>query len=523
MAKFNAPVKARPVTSPVRSTSPAPTAEGGHGYVRDPRSELFMLAVANMVGETTFYEAPDVRDGRFRDLIAQVLADDPKGAAWLQGFIPYLRGTMNMRTASVVAAVEYALANGPDARRVIATTLQRADEPGEVLAYLKARTGSLTMRAGVKRGLADAVTRLYTERAALKYGGVGGRDFTMADVVELVHPKPTGHVTQSALFRWMIDRRHGRAADVATEDALLRAVAARRRLEEIPVAQRADFLASQRGRDALAAAYATWEYVGGWLSGPWTAAAWEAVIPQMGVMALIRNLRNFDQAGVSDKVAQVVMDKITNAEDIRASRVFPFRFLAAYRHAPSVRWSYPLEKALQLSLDNVPALDGNTLVLVDRSGSMWDRLSARSELNRADAAAVFGTALAMRAEQATLVQFGTGSSEIRLGKGESLIKAIERFGSLGGTNTATAVRRHFAGHTRVVIVTDEQAHDGDVSSTIPADVPLYTWNLAGYRVGHGQSGVPHRHTFGGLADAAFRLIPILEARRSGAVGWPWEE
>ncbi|MGW1494954.1 hypothetical protein [Streptomyces sp. NPDC002402] len=38
-------------------------------------------------------------------------------------------------------------------------------------------------------------------------------------------------------------------------------------------------------------------------------------------------------------------------------------------------------------------------------------------------------------------------------------------------------------------------------------------------VGHTAAG-PHRHTFGGLSDAAFRLIPLLESGQDS--NWPWE-
>ena len=70
-------------------------------------------------------------------------------------------------------------------------------------------------------------------------------------------------------------------------------------------------------------------------------------------------------------------------------------------------------------------------------------------------------------------------------------------------------------------VTDEQAtQDGaEVSASMPAHVPLYTWNLAGYRHGHAP-GAPNRHTFGGLTDAAFRMIPLIESGRNGS--WPWD-
>jgi hypothetical protein len=72
------------------------------------------------------------------------------------------------------------------------------------------------------------------------------------------------------------------------------------------------------------------------------------------------------------------------------------------------------------------------------------------------------------------------------------------------------VRNHLDGHDRVVILTDEQAAEGDVGHAVPASTPLYTWNLARYRHGHAPSGGRNRHTFGGLTDQAFQMIPLLE-------------
>ena len=54
---------------------------------------------------------------------------------------------------------------------------------------------------------------------------------------------------------------------------------------------------------------------------------------------------------------------------------------------------------------------------------------------------------------------------------------------------------------------------------VPAHVPVYTWNLAGHRAAHGPSGTANRHTFGGLSDAAFRMVPLLEA--ADDTKWPW--
>ncbi|MFC9976189.1 hypothetical protein ACFVH6_35375 [Spirillospora sp. NPDC127200] len=212
------------------------------------------------------------------------------------------------------------------------------------------------------------------------------------------------------------------------------------------------------------------------------------------------------------------------SDRVARSRVLPMRYLAAYRAAQSLRWSWPLQQALDASLANVPALPGRTLVLADRSGSMFfGKVSQRSDLTYADAAAVFGAALALRARQADLVEFGTAHAPVRFRRGESALKVVERFGNLGGTETAAAVRAHYRGHDRVVIVTDEQAWAGhrgqEPTAAVPERVPVYTWNLAGYRHGHGPSGSGTRHTFGGLSDAAFSLIPLIEA--GTAADWPF--
>ena len=67
---------------------------------------------------------------------------------------------------------------------------------------------------------------------------------------------------------------------------------------------------------------------------------------------------------------------------------------------------------------------------------------------------------------------------------------------LGSAAVAAHSRR--GKHARVVIVSDEQAM-GPLSPAyvVPDDVPLYTWNLARYRYGHGPSGAGNRHALGG--------------------------
>ncbi|WP_326649130.1 MULTISPECIES: TROVE domain-containing protein [unclassified Streptomyces] len=525
MARFNTRTAKAGATSPVRSTGRAVrTHQAGVGAERDARSELFLLAVANFVSQQTFYESGGDRDDRFTALVRRLAVEDPE---WTAGLLAWLRGEGNMRTASIVGAAEYVKARldasvtaGPANRQVVDSVLRRADEPGEMLGYWTSQYGRNVPKP-VKRGIADAVSRLYSGKSLLKYD-TASKGYRFGDILNLVHASPDpGKPWQGALFQYALDRRHN--PDTAEPPASNRTLTAHRALMAVPVAERRAVITAADGAARLAGAGMTWEALAGWLQGPMDAAAWEAVIPSMGPMALVRNLRNFDEAGVSDRVAARVAAEISDPDVVAASRQFPFRYLAAYQHAPSLRWSYPLERALGHSLANVPALPGRTLILVDRSGSMWARLSDRSELNRADAAAVFGAAVAMRADRADLVEFGTSSAPVKYREGESVLKVLERFGDLGGTNTTEAVREHYKKHDRVLIVTDEQAADsywGDPTEQVPVDIPVYTWNLAGYRAGHAPSGKPNRHTFGGLTDAAFRMVPLLERGRDA--DWPWK-
>lgn len=519
MSKFNLRGLLRTGTSAVITDEPpsGATYEGASGYARDTKSELFLLAVTSFVAEDSFYEAAAERDARLRDLVTRVAVED---GDWTLRLVRWLRTGVHLRSVALVVAAEAVRARlgagiAGGNRAIVDAAFDRADEPGEFLAYWAGRYGRAYPKP-VKRGVADGVVRLYSERSLVKYDGQA-RGFRFADVLELTHPTPRDE-RQSALFRHALDRRHDRAETVPGQLAVL---GARQRLLAVPVEQRRALLAE--GERILGPAGMTWEQVAGWLQGPLDAAAWEALIPSMGYMALLRNLRNFDEAGVSDEVATQVAAKLADPDEVARSRQLPLRFLSAYRTAPSLRWAWSLDRALQASLAGVPSLTGRTLVLVDRSGSMFTRLSRRSVLTRADGAAVFGAALAVRAASADLVEFGTQSAPVRFRRSDSVLKVAERMGNLGGTNTADAVRRHYRGHDRVVIVTDEQTWAGwrgaEPAKVVPASVPVYTFNLAGYQYGHGPSGAGNRHTFGGLSDQGFAAIPLLETGRDQR--WPF--
>jgi hypothetical protein len=535
MSKFNTGTTRPAVSSPITTerTPSAITFEGGAGYRRDLKSELFLCAVSNMVGEQTFYESAEARDARYANLVRLTTLDDPE---WTARLLAWLRSEGNLRSASLVGAAEYVkmrldagLYDGN--REVIDSVCQRADEPGEFLAYWTSRYGRNIPKA-VKRGVSDAVWRLYTEYNYLKWDS-DSKGLRFADVIELVHPtgtlrdsngrQPIVGTWRGDLYEHVLDRRHGRDNE---PPPALQTLTRRAALMAMPTEQRRRWFVSHP-KDVgarLAEAGMTWESLAGWLQGPMDAKAWEAIIPSMGYMALLRNLRNFDEAGVSDRVADQVAAKLADPEQVAKSRQFPFRFLSAYEHAPSLRWGHALDKALQHSLRNVPELPGRSLILIDTSASMTRAgLSEKSKVSAAKAAAVFGVALGAKGADVHVTGFASGVFHHEIPKGGSVIREVDRFlkriGEVGhGTDIGGALRVSYLGHDRVFIISDMQTIDTGVSQWVPAHVPIYGFNLGGYKHAAMATGGT-RHEFGGLTDATFRMIPLLEAGRNAT--WPF--
>ena len=92
----------------------------------------------------------------------------------------------------------------------------------------------------------------------------------------------------------------------------------------------------------------------------------------------------------------------------------------------------------------------------------------------------------------------------------------------GGTNTWQAVEaawRADGPFDRVLVFTDMQDNPSRGDKVIPKDVPVYVWDLRGYRQADIKTGT-NRHLFGGLTDQSFKMISLLEDM-NGAT-WPWE-
>ena len=536
MARYNTKTVAPRAKSYISTNevSTAKTYNSGAGFERDAKSELFLLGVSSF-NEDMYYESASLQMTRVKELVSKVLESDD-GVAWLAGFTKWLRADANIRSMSIAIALVTAktmLDQGiAGSRSIVSNVLQRADEPAEAIGYWYTNYGR-KLPQPVKRGIADAAKRLYNERSVFKYDS-DSKAIRFADVIQLVHPDPSS-LKQSAVFKFALDRRYNDKAlptvkvkdwDGKIVEFTLNVAAEREKVKSLGGVELRKLANEGKLTEYLKSSGMTWESLSSIIDGGMDAKAWEAVIPTMGYMALLRNLRNFLNAGVSTEVLDQIAARIADPDEVAKSKQLPFRFWSAYKETEhSNQFSLAIERAFDASLVNVPALSGRTLILVDMSGSMWGRMSAKSDLMRHDTAALFGAALAKRADEADLVRFGSGSEAIKFTKSTSVLKLKDKLTKdLGGTDLGRALTKHYKGHDRVIILTDEQYDpvyrrywDPVDPSTIVPDKPIFVWNLAGYEpAGMGQ---PNVYVSGGLSDAAFGFIDLVE--RSVNHDWPW--
>jgi len=233
---------------------------------------------------------------------------------------------------------------------------------------------------------------------------------------------------------------------------------------------------------------------------------------KLGYLALLRNLRNMLEAKVD-------RDLIVSALAARkgARRVLPFRYVAAARAVPSLEPA--IDAALVASIAEMPAWPGETVVLVDVSGSMEAKLSGKSDLSRMDAAAALASIIPGRVQ---MFSFSDWLVEVPPRKGMAGVDAIVKSQSHSGTALFEAVQRavNAQGHyDRLIVITDEQANQGsgwDVHGRLQTGVSRlpapkgrgYMINVASFQNGVGYGPWVH---IDGFSEQVLRFIHEHEA------------
>ena len=508
-------------TTPVSTTmGRAFTAEGGMGWQRTPKGELFLAAVTSL-NEDTFYETADNRAQRIQTLAASTeIVNSPE---WALGMVRWLRQEVGLRSIPSVVAISVVKARldagltGTN-RQIIEAAISRLDEASDVLAGWMSLYGR-NIPSCVRRGVADALRARLSERSYLKWvGRMNAGSVTLRDVINLTHPKPKNSV-QEALIKYALDEGYGKKGD----DKQLPTIRAYRQFLALDRDAQIRALTGPDAKDIIRKAALTHEVIAGAI-GTIPADVWETLVPEMGYMALRMNLRRIEASGASRALIATINERLSDVDEAAKSRTMPVAFYAAYKNAP-LAFAAALQDAANASLENVPALKGRTLVLLDRSGSMSYPMSAKSSLSCQDTANVFASALAIRGESVRVVAFDDHMEDVKVASTD-LLRVVDQMPTARGcTYTPDAVAyAHKKGekYDRIIILTDEQYRGGSVDNaldTYAPRVPVFTWNLAGYATAQMEAR-EGRWTFGGLSDKGFQMIPLLE--RGIGQSWPWE-
>ena len=216
----------------------------------------------------------------------------------------------------------------------------------------------------------------------------------------------------------------------------------------------------------------------------------EKGLPKLGALALLRNLRNMDGCGVDHKI---INEALKNAS---MKKILPFQIIGAARYA-NPDFAGVLQDKLLESIKGYDKLEGDTLFLLDVSGSMSGSLSAKSELNRLDACAGVAAILDGICENSTLYTFNTDINPLsKAYHGMALIDSVNsRLG--GGTRvidcTNAAINEFKRTHdgklpSRVIVVTDEadNTYYGGYGKPLPnlsKSCQGYIVNVASYEHG----------------------------------------
>ncbi len=213
---------------------------------------------------------------------------------------------------------------------------------------------------------------------------------------------------------------------------------------------------------------------------------------KLGYLALLRNLRNCEQAGVDPALVQKAILARKGAE-----KVLPFRYIAAARACPQMEPF--LDTALQSALVDLPVIDGNTVILVDVSGSMDEKLSAKSDLTRMDAAAALASIINGSVRVFT---FSDQIVEVPPRKGMAGVDAIKTSQPHQGTDLGGAVRSLNLNvkADRLIVITDEQSR-----SPVPDPMygKAYMINVASAKHGIGYGRWTH---IDGFSESVLRFI-----------------
>lgn len=431
--------------------------EGEVAWKLSAKESLIERVLGAFWSEDTFYKSGDkVANDIVKD-IRSVAKADPKFVLQLAA---YARNEIYLRTTPQVLLVEAANIEEckPFVKEYTPKIVKRADELADVIAYQLGVHGK-PIPNSLKKGLAAAFAN-FDEYQLNKYDS-DKKGVSLGDVLRLIYRRE-GYPVSKTMWNYLVH-------DIVDAEALPKIAA----LKELLSKDKIDLVLLHKSG-------ATWENVISRFGS--SKETWEAVMPKMGYMALLRNLRNFDKAGVN---LDPILEIITDENKIKYSKQLPYRFYSAYKEIDNQKINRAIAQAFEKSVSNV-TLEGTTAVLVDLSGSMTGaRVSEKSKVTNAEVAAVLGAIAAKKAANSVVIGFGETARIIKVNPDDTMITNIDRIVKTNvghSTNAGLAFRLLIDNKIkvdRIVLVSDMQCYDttggkGSKVSQFGGYFPWYT-------------------------------------------------
>jgi 60 kDa SS-A/Ro ribonucleoprotein len=325
----------------------------------------------------------------------------------------YLREDTNMRSVTHLLAGELAsrLSGKEYGARFYKKVSVRPDDMSEILAYYFSKGNKKianAMRRGFKAKLESMDPYLIDKYKMNK------KFISLVDLVNLTHPKPTQVNTEAYKRLIKGESLEGLYSTKIMEKSL----------------SKAGQVAKEKGLDIVEV----------------KAVAIAEVLDSKDapIMNILRNLRNIIETA-PDQIDTAVAH-LTNKGKILNSRLLPFRFATAYEEIEKLKTSKKsvsfesdvnsnidkvlkaIETALEYSVENIPALEGKTAVLIDHSGSVrgdaggHSKVSAFSKTTTAMIGNLFGAMLTWSQRDVYMGLFGDRLIQIPIDRNKGLLE-----------------------------------------------------------------------------------------------------
>jgi 60 kDa SS-A/Ro ribonucleoprotein len=323
-----------------------------------------------------------------------------------------------------------------------------------------------------------------------------GGDMSLENILQVTRPFPPDNARR-ALYGWLLGRSPKKWAEGAHPCSLSDLPEEARLVRAYDTAetedQQVEILRAMQERRA----YVRWDRLSGNAKGN---KIWHEFARTMAPQALRMNLNSMSEHGVFDDpdLTQLVIAKLTDAEEIRSGRQFPYQYFAAYKFLKesvpqSVRSA--LHKAAELCCGNVPKFPGPVAICVDVSSSMtapvtgYQSRGQASKVTCVDAASVMATALYKANPDSVIIPFNNlailpgqgGRYGTRFDPDDSMLSLAASLAALcsGGTDCHTAlaaINEKYKGRPFAAVV-----YLSDNASWVTASVPSVSPGYGGWQ------------------------------------------